>query len=92
MSRTSARGNRKAKKSYTLSAKSVEFLETLRKKRHAPSVSSILEEIVQEARRARGKAAFDKAVSDYYSSLSREEVEEQTGWGELALHEFPRGS
>jgi hypothetical protein len=38
------RSERKAKKSYTLSPESVTFLETLRKRRRAASISSVLEE------------------------------------------------
>lgn len=38
-----------------------------------------------------GKAALARAVADYYSSLSRQESEEQTEWGEFALREFPGG-
>ena len=60
------------------------------KRRRAPSVSSILEEILSGVRREQGKAALDRAVSDYYSSLSQEESEEQANWGEFALREFPK--
>lgn len=31
----------------------------------------------------------DRAVVDYYSSLSSEESEEQARWGKFALDEFP---
>jgi hypothetical protein len=90
MNRTSSRRpDPKLKKSYTLSAESIEFLEAMRKRRRASSISSILEEILQVARREQGKAALDRAVSDYYTSMSQSEVEEQISWGEFALHEFP---
>ena len=79
---------RKTKKSYTLSPESVQFLETVRKRRHASSVSSILEEILQAVRREHGKAVLDRAVSDY--SLSGQEAEEQADWGDFAIREFPR--
>ena len=79
----------KAKKSYTLSQDSVEFLESLCKKRKAPSVSSVLEAILQTARRAQGRATLEGAISDYYDSLSHEEAEELAQWGEFALAEFP---
>ena len=80
----------KAKKSYTLSRDSVAFLEAMRKKRRAPSVSSVLEAILQAVRREQGKAAVERAVADYYGSLSNEEAAEQTEWGEFALGEFPK--
>jgi hypothetical protein len=87
-----SRKSRKSKKSYTLSLESVEFLETMRKRRHAPSVSSILEDIIQVARREHGRAVLERAVSDYYSSLAPEEAEEQANWGEFAMQEFPKES
>ena len=85
---THLRKGRKAKKSYTLSPESVEFLEAMCKKRHAPSVSSILEEILQVARRAHRMTALERAISDYYSSLSSQEAVEHAEWGEFALREF----
>ena len=81
---------RRAKKSFTLSPESVEFLEAMRKKRHALSVSSVLEDILQTVRREQGRAAVERAVADYYAALSHEESEEQTNWGEFALREFPK--
>ena len=83
------RTSRKAKKSYTLSVESVEFLDAMRKRRRAPSVSSVLEEILQGVRRQQGLAVLDRAVADYYSALSPEDTEEQKKWGEFALREFP---
>jgi hypothetical protein len=91
MSRTlgTQRPRRKAKKSYTLSPESVAFLETLRKKRRAPSISSVLEQVLESVRRAHERAALDKAVAGYYDSLQPEEVDEQTRWGEFSLREWP---
>jgi hypothetical protein len=82
---------RKAKKSYTLSHESVAFLETIRRTRRAASVSAILEDILQTARRQQEKAAIDRAVADYYGSLSGTEAEDLAAWGEFALGEFPNG-
>jgi hypothetical protein len=85
MSRTKSKSDRKAKKSYTLSPEIVEFLEAVRKKRHAESVSAILEEILQNVRREHERASVERAVADYYSSLSDGEVEEHARWGEFAV-------
>jgi hypothetical protein len=91
MARTkSKRSDRKAKKSYTLSVESVEFLDAMRKRRHAPSVSSVLEEILRVLRREQEKDTLEQAVADYYTSLSDEEAGEQANWGEFALREFPK--
>jgi hypothetical protein len=82
--------NRKAKKSFTLSAESVAFLEALRKRRRAPSASSVLEEILQTARRSERKKELETSVADYYTSLSTDERGELDAWGKLAVREFPR--
>jgi hypothetical protein len=87
---TVRRPEHKAKKSYTLSPESVKFLEMLRKKRRAPSASSVLDDLLQALRRDQLKRRLDKAVGDYYSELSVEEREEQRAWGEFALRNFPR--
>jgi hypothetical protein len=79
----------KEKKSYTLSPESVAFLEALRKRRRAASISSVLEEILQAVRRQQERASIEKSVAAYYSSLSDEEALEQAQWGEFALREFP---
>jgi hypothetical protein len=87
--RKAKQAQRKAKKSYTLSPESVAFLETVRKRRRAASISAVLEEILQAVRRAQERASIEKSVSDYYSSLSDTELQEQAQWGEFALSEFP---
>lgn len=81
---------RKAKRSYTPLPESVAFLEALRQKQRAASISAILEGISQTVRRDHDRAAVDRAVSEYYGSLSTEEAAEQAEWGELALREFSR--
>ena len=88
-SRTVSKPDRKAKKSYTLSPESVAFLEAMRRKRRAESISAVLEEILQAVRRENERAAVELAVADYYGSLSAEEATEQAEWGEFAVREFP---
>jgi len=80
---------RKAKKSYTLSPESVEFLEAIRKKRQVPSVSAILEEILQNVRREHKRAFIERAVAEYYASLSDQDATEQAAWGGFAEQELP---
>jgi predicted glycosyltransferase len=86
---TKKQPHRKAKKSYSLSHESVQFLETMRKRRKASSISSILEDILQAVRRQQERAVLEHAVAGYYDSLSGAEAEELTAWGEFALTEFP---
>jgi hypothetical protein len=78
------------RKSYSLSSESVEFLETLRRARHARSVSSVLEEVLQTARCEEARTTLDRSVVDYYDSLSKEESREQVAWGKFASWEFPK--
>jgi hypothetical protein len=89
ISHTTSTLDRKAKKSYTLSPESVAFLEAVRRKRRAGSISAVLEEILQAVRRENERASVELAVADYYGSLSTEEAKEQAEWGEFSLHEFP---
>jgi len=89
MSRTTPQHARKEKKSYTLSPESVAFLETMRKKRHAPSISSLLDEILQAVRHQHELAALEQAVTGYYGSLSDAETTELAEWGAFAEKEFP---
>ena len=89
MPTTGKQPTRKTKKSYTLSPESVAFLEKLRKRRSAPSISSVLEEILQAVRHGQERANIEKSVSAYYSSLSNKEVLEQSQWGAFAWGEYP---
>jgi hypothetical protein len=89
MSRTTAPSARKEKKSYTLSPESVAFLETMRKKRHAASISSLLDEILQAVRRQHERAALERAVTGYYGSLSDADTTELAEWSAFAEKEFP---
>jgi heme oxygenase len=90
MHRTARKPDRKEKKSYTLSVESVAFLEDLREKRRARSTSSVLDEIVQSFRRSQRKKALEHDVTQYYSSLSPTEVEDDAAWGEFALGELAK--
>jgi hypothetical protein len=60
----------------------------MRESTQALSVSAVLENIVQTARRAQQKAAMENSIATYYSSLSNEEQEEHAMWGEFALGEL----
>jgi hypothetical protein len=80
---------RKTRKSYTLSPESVAFLERVSRARRSPSVSSVLDELIESVRRAQEREALEQAVTGYYSALSEKEVKEQAQWGDFALAEFP---
>ena len=79
---------RKAKKSFTLSSESVAFLEHLRKKHRARSVSSVLEDLVKEARRQEKMRVYETQVTEYYNSLTDEEREEERAWAAIGDREL----
>jgi len=80
---------RKAKRTFTLSRDSVDFLETEREKRGQESTSAVLEELIRECRQKPDTQKIDAAISAYYDSLSDEEREENKCWGEFAESQFP---
>jgi hypothetical protein len=47
-----------------------------------------LEEIPQTARRETEMAAINQSVSDYYDSISDEEVEDLGEWGKFGLRQL----
>jgi len=66
---------------------SVARVEAIRKK---PRTSAtVLDEIPQIVRRGQKKMVVERAIADFYDSLSGEKTEEQVRWGEFALGEFP---
>lgn len=89
MTRTKNQTNRRTKRSFTISPEAAAFLEMLCRRQQAASVSAVLEELLQQARRDEARSSIDKAVSDYYSSLTDDEVKEDALWGEFALTQFP---
>src|SRR5690348_16251823 len=67
---------RKTKKSDTLSHDSIVFLENVSKKRRGVSVSSVLDEMIQNALREQERQSLGQAVEAYYSGLSNQEAQE----------------
>lgn len=89
MNRT-VEGTRKIRKSYTLSPESIAYLEDVYTTHRAASVSSVLDELIRSARRAREQEALERAVTGYYAALSDTDATELARWGDFALGEFPR--
>jgi len=80
---------RKAKKTFTLSRESVNFIEAEKHKRGQHSASAVLEEIIHECRCKQDTTKIDAAISAYYDSVSDEERKEDKCWGEFAESQFP---
>jgi len=80
---------RKAKKTFSLSREAVAFLETEKQKRGRESTSVVLEELIQECREKGDTKKLNIAISGYYDSLTDEERDENSRWGEFAESQFP---
>lgn len=79
---------RKLRKTYTLSSEALAILEEERKERHVESTSSALEEILKERGRQKQMANIATSISNYYDSLSEEEMNEDRLWGAFAESQF----
>jgi Tfp pilus assembly protein PilO len=80
---------RKAKKTFSLSRESVNYLESLRKKTRKGSMSSVLEEVIRQQQQAKEMERISASVTRYYDSLTAEEIAEDSAWGEFAATQFP---
>ncbi len=76
------------KKSFTLSAESIAFIDSLRRERGGSSCSAVREQILESVRLTHERALIAREFANYYSALSANEATEQTGWGEFALREL----
>ena len=79
----------KEKKTFSLSRQSVLFLEALRRERRSRSISSVLEEIIRQQQQTREMERVSASVTQYYDSLTAEEIVEDHAWGEFAATQFP---
>jgi hypothetical protein len=80
---------RKARKTFSLSRDAVSYLEAVRKQTHRESISSVLEDIIRQQRQAKELERIGASFTDYYDSLTDEEVAEDRAWGEFALTQSP---
>ena len=74
----------KQRRTFTLSPASLAYLEQETHQRRAGSQSAVLDELLQEKKRERERAALEAAVGDYYDGLSDAEAGENRIWGEFA--------
>ena len=80
---------RKIRKTYTLSSEAVAVIEQERKERHVQSASSALEAMLKDRAAQRQMAKAASAISNYYDSLSEDEMKEDRLWGAFAESQFP---
>jgi hypothetical protein len=84
MPTTSPRMGNKIKKSFSISVESDAFIRRSCKERRSDSESDTLDALLGELRAIRQQEAVETAYTDYYDSLSDEEVAEQQAWGAFA--------
>jgi len=53
------------------------------------SASEVLERLIQEKKAETEREQIAAKISEYYDSLSDEEVKESTAWGKFAESQFP---
>lgn len=81
---------RKERITVSLTRDAAAFLKGYRVQVKAPSLSSLLEEIIAQFRRAQQMRKLSASVTAYYDSLSEDERHEESGWAEFAESELAR--
>ena len=84
MPTTSPKMGNKIKKSFSISVESEAFIRKSCRERKSDSESETLDALLSELRAIRQKEAVEAAYTDYYDSLTDEEVAEERGWGGFA--------
>ena len=75
---------RKARKTFSLSRESVRYLESLRKAKRGKSISSVLDDLIRQRREAEEMNRVSASITNYYDSLSDQQVAGERSWGEFA--------
>lgn len=84
MPTTSPKMGRKIKKSFSISVESDSFIRRSCKERKSNSESETLDTLLSELMAIRQKTAIEAAYTNYYDSLSDDEVAEESAWGAFA--------
>jgi hypothetical protein len=79
----------KAKKTFSLSREAVKYLENLRRESRAQSVSAVLEDLIRRQQQAREAARVSASITNYYDSLTDDQVAGDQAWGRFAEAELP---
>jgi hypothetical protein len=80
----------KQKRTFSLSAESLKYLEEVRKRKKAPSTSSVLDEMIREQKQMAGRRKLGDEITAYYDSLSDDDRQDNHAWGEFGESQFPR--
>jgi len=79
----------KRRKTFSLAADTVEFLESYRRKRNQGSLTVALEAIIHEQKQQQELEQLTTGVSAYYDSLSSKERDDEKAWAEFAESQLP---
>lgn len=79
----------KQKRTFSLSPESLEYLESVRKQKKAPSTSTVLDEIIREQKMLAKRRTMGEEITSYYDSLTDEQRAEDAAWGRFAESQFP---
>jgi len=91
MPTTSPKMGRKIKKSFSISVESDSFIRRNCKERKSNSESETLDALLSELKAIRQQQAIEAAYTDYYDSLSQEEVAEERAWATFAESQLAKG-
>lgn len=84
MPTTSPKMGNKIKKSFSISVESDAFIRRMSKERKSNSDSETLDALLSELMATRRQKALEAAYTNYYDSLSDDEVAEERAWGAFA--------
>lgn len=84
------RAARKQRRTFTLSAAAIQYLEQVQKEQKIESASSALENLIEESRRRRELAHLSSSIANYYSSLSEKQQREESAWSRFSDSEFAK--
>jgi hypothetical protein len=86
-----SRASRKLKRTFSLSAESLDCLERLRKEQGLPSASAALDQLIKARKLEEENKRISASVTNYYDLIGEKELEENRKWGQFAETQFPEG-
>ena len=84
-------GRRKIKKSFSISLESESFIRRTREERGAGSESEALDLLLSEMMAVEERRKIEAAYTDYYDSITNEELAEEAAWGSFTETQLAEG-
>ena len=85
---------RKERRTFTLSREALDLLNDLCQAHRGPrrrSVSAVLDDLLRSLDHKRKRDAVERAITNFYDSLSAEDQAEDKLWGEFSLSQLAEG-